>query len=55
MKKCPYCGKEYPDEAINCAIDGELLFDNSPQLAKAEEQESDAAPQKNEPYLKINL
>jgi hypothetical protein len=23
MKKCTYCGKEYPDEVIRCAIDGE--------------------------------
>jgi membrane protease YdiL (CAAX protease family) len=45
MKKCPYCGKEYSDEATNCAIDNELLLDN--QLAKAEEQEA----KKDEPYL----
>jgi hypothetical protein len=25
MKKCSYCGKEYPDNATVCAIDGEVL------------------------------
>lgn len=25
MKKCTYCGKEYPDEAVVCAIDGYAL------------------------------
>jgi hypothetical protein len=25
MKHCPYCGKEYPDDAVVCAIDGESL------------------------------
>ncbi|HUA38225.1 MAG TPA: hypothetical protein VMA35_07465 [Candidatus Sulfopaludibacter sp.] len=25
MKRCEYCGKEYPDEASECAIDGEPL------------------------------
>jgi hypothetical protein len=25
MKKCSYCGKEYPDDAAVCAIDGESL------------------------------
>jgi hypothetical protein len=25
MKKCPYCGKQYPDEATVCALDGESL------------------------------
>jgi hypothetical protein len=48
MKKCPYCGKEYPDEATNCAIDNELLLDKPPQLATAEKQEIEAAPKKDE-------
>ena len=51
MKKCSFCGKEYPDEATNCAIDGELLSDNSPQLVTAEKKEAEAAPKKEEPYL----
>jgi membrane protease YdiL (CAAX protease family) len=51
MKKCPYCGKEYPDEATNCAIDNELLLDNSPQLVTAGKKEAEAAPKKEEPYL----
>lgn len=25
MKKCPYCGKEYPDDATVCVMDGESL------------------------------
>lgn len=25
MKKCSYCGKEYPDDALHCVIDGEPL------------------------------
>jgi hypothetical protein len=30
MKKCMYCGKEYPDEATICALDGEPLKDFAP-------------------------
>ncbi len=30
MKKCPYCGKEYPYEAVRCLIDGELLPGGEP-------------------------
>ena len=30
MKQCIYCGKEYPDEASVCAIDGEPLRDVMP-------------------------
>ena len=29
MKKCPYCGAEYPDDATVCAIDGESLATNA--------------------------
>ncbi len=25
MKRCPYCGKEYPDEVVKCFIDGHSL------------------------------
>ena len=25
MKTCSYCGKEYPDEATTCPVDGESL------------------------------
>lgn len=30
MKKCAYCGQEYPDEAAFCAIDREPLKSDSP-------------------------
>jgi membrane protease YdiL (CAAX protease family) len=51
MKKCPYCGKEYPDDATNCAIDNKLLLDNSLQAAVVAEQEVKPEPKKNESYL----
>ena len=33
MKKCPYCGKEYPDDATECVIDNQPLtsFPSEPQ------------------------
>ncbi|HTV39235.1 MAG TPA: type II CAAX endopeptidase family protein [Candidatus Sulfotelmatobacter sp.] len=31
MKKCPYCGTEYPDEATVCAIDRETLLEHPPK------------------------
>jgi membrane protease YdiL (CAAX protease family) len=30
MKTCPYCGKEYPDEAVRCLIDGQPLVGGEP-------------------------
>jgi membrane protease YdiL (CAAX protease family) len=51
MKKCPYCGKEYSDEATTCSIDGESLPDNTPKSAIAEVQAIDSAPRKDKPYL----
>jgi membrane protease YdiL (CAAX protease family) len=33
MKKCPYCGKEYPDEVVRCLTDGEVLAGGEPDPA----------------------
>jgi hypothetical protein len=30
MKKCSYCGKEYPDDAVACAIDNQPLDNGKP-------------------------
>jgi membrane protease YdiL (CAAX protease family) len=51
MKKCPYCGKEYADEATICLIDGESLRDNNPQPPISDKQIIDVATDKNAPYL----
>src|SRR5580700_2777319 len=34
MKKCPYCGKEYPDETMFCAADGEKLRESVEERKK---------------------
>ena len=36
MKRCPYCGKEYPDEASECAIDGQPLAPFPPEVVPTE-------------------
>src|SRR3954464_8250283 len=36
MKKCTYCGKEYPDTAGRCAVDHEPLIDTEPPPPKPE-------------------
>lgn len=42
MKKCPYCGVEYPDDATVCATDGEQLLGNAPEPEVTEDQVADA-------------
>jgi membrane protease YdiL (CAAX protease family) len=38
MKKCPYCGKEYPDDVERCLTDNEfLLGEESGKIPKREE------------------
>jgi len=44
MKKCTYCGKEYPDEAEVCAIDQEPLeSDARAASANAEDISADSS------------
>jgi hypothetical protein len=38
MKKCTWCGKEYPDDAEACAIDGQLLTGGELQTAPQPQQ-----------------
>jgi sterol desaturase/sphingolipid hydroxylase (fatty acid hydroxylase superfamily) len=45
MKQCAWCGKEYPDDASVCAIDGQpLAARKSPEATAAEQQESKPWP-----------
>ena len=41
MKRCPYCGKEYPDEVARCLIDNELLSGEEPQALTGVEEITD--------------
>ncbi len=43
MKQCSYCGKEYPDEAISCVIDGQELEDPN-RVAQEVECPANEAP-----------
>ena len=40
MKKCGYCGKDYPDEIIVCEIDGSALIANLPMPPMLPEAEA---------------
>ena len=44
MKKCPYCGTEYPDEATVCPIDTETLLEHPPKPITAVTVEDEPAP-----------
>ncbi|HXS67216.1 MAG TPA: hypothetical protein VN761_00135 [Candidatus Polarisedimenticolia bacterium] len=52
MKKCTYCGQEYPDDATVCAIDQQPLVSDAP--SQAEPQKESAAP-KIKPPLMVRL
>src|SRR5262249_14405283 len=53
MKKCPYCGKEYPDDATLCEIDSTELVEQKPiqeiPKAKVEEKNLNSPPPASSP------
>lgn len=51
MKTCPYCGKEYPDDATICLTDRELLTDNISKSQVSKDETVDASLGKNTPHL----
>lgn len=44
MKKCPWCGAEYPDESTRCLVDGNLLPGSEPEAAPLLGEPTHAAP-----------
>ena len=55
MKKCTWCGKEYPDTALKCPIDEQPLVDpqNKVPAAATEEQQSPSPPVKRQ-WIDLN-
>src|SRR5580658_2890128 len=49
MKKCPYCGKEYPDDATFCALDDERLESDAPQAQNAAAEPASPFPPRFQP------
>jgi membrane protease YdiL (CAAX protease family) len=50
VKKCPYCGKEYPDDATVCIIDTEVLVEHPPKPKIQEETKPAKEKPLPEPY-----
>ncbi len=54
MKKCPYCGKEYPDDVVRCLIDDEPLSGGEqPPPPPESETDTSAAPPASEAAVNL--
>lgn len=42
MKKCKYCGKEYPDDVIVCAVDQQPLDGMQPEIISDQDKSPSA-------------
>jgi hypothetical protein len=55
MKKCDYCGKEYPDEATVCAVDQQPLTHGGQSPALSQKQSSSTAVPRVKPAFMTQL
>jgi len=53
MKKCTYCGKEYPDDAEVCAIDQMELKSDKPELSTDSDDNLVAEPVQADDGLEV--
>lgn len=44
MKKCPYCGKEYPDDVERCLTDNEILLGGEPPPTDSDNSATSISP-----------